>query len=146
VFERISAGGTGTCPKEIATEIGSLVTGPVAVTLEPSCGLAARAAVHAWRAAEGGVDDPLATLGGWLAPIDVPKMLVVPRELRARLGLQVALAIPIQTIWKFGTFVVSFENVTKSRVRELRDLAARLALRLDEADRQARHGLAPANV
>jgi hypothetical protein len=141
VFQCVPDRGRGICAQEIAAEIGAVAIGPVGVSLVAGCGLEARAAIHPWQARddESALQHPL---HAWLRDVDEPRLLCVPDELTSRIGLRKALAMPIQTIWTFGAFVVSIENISPRRVHGLRGLAAQVALRLEETDRESARQIA----
>ena len=67
-----------------------------------------------------------------------PSMIPVPDYVRSWLGVRVVLAMPFQTIWRFGAFAVSYDDVTEATVKDLKHAAALVALRLEEADRRTK--------
>jgi hypothetical protein len=139
IFERAPRVVRGITAEEVAAELGAIVNGPVAATLSASGGFPARAAVYGCTPPDEGRGGALVIrLVSWLGSVNAPSMIPVPDYVRSWLGVRVVLAMPFQTIWRFGAFAVSYDDVTEATVKDLKHAAALVALRLEEADRRTK--------
>lgn len=139
VFLRCETPDGGLAASDLAEAIAEVVTGPVVVLLEPSCGESYREAILPSHTVG---DDPAfpkaIRLHAWLARVEGVRPVRVPDYVAPFVKMHTMVAIPIETVWRIGVVAVAGAGLTPALLRTIQSMTTEFALRLEERERRMR--------